>query len=694
MGARPSASVPPYDGNGSEPMVCAPCLPPAPVQPDSNDRHAAALDSAPDLNGHYTLAEAQLQHLTRQLPWGYLLLCASTTALALIFHGSAPALLTYLIPLLIVGIALSRAIYWFSASGQNEQGEAGAIRQLRRITWLAPVVGGVSELWALSLSAFSSHPHHAYVLVFSGLSLLGILFCLMHVPRAAVAITLSVLVPLIVNGLWHRDLTQIAMTINIVLIAALVLRMMFDSHRTFVALIRSRRALATERQEAERLNRENLRLAHTDLLTGLPNRRSFLARLESLIEERERDNRAPLCIAKLDLDSLQPVNDAYGHEAGDRVLTEAGRRLMEYQHKGVFVARLGGDEFGVICDRSQTEGEHMLRQITTRLTQPVNLDDIQLRIGCSGGIAVYPDHGTSANDLFARSAHALYHVKTNRRGECAVFNATHEVQVRDAQRIENLLHTADLARELTVQFQPIYDCRSMTVSSVEALARWHSPLMGDIPADKLIAAAERSGRIQQVTLHLFEKALAALATLPSTIDLSFNLSSEDIASHGTMRELISMVLATRQPPKRFIFEVTETSLGRDLDLARDVLGRLRVLGMRVALDDFGTGYSTLATLQDLPLDIVKVDKSFARGLDSPSGKQITGAIRNLAQSLGLECTIEGVENAAQLSEAIAMGYRYAQGYKLGQPMTLEALLSSLPGTLGAPVPGTLARAIR
>ncbi|MBW4330462.1 EAL domain-containing protein [Stakelama sp. CBK3Z-3] len=642
------------------------------------------------LSGKYSLVQYQLYYLRRQLPWNYLLLAANTTSLAAIHYAVAPVLLTTILPILLVGGALSRVAYWWIASRQPPEDEQTSTRRLRIVTWLSAMVGGVFTVWALALGAFSGDIYYGYIMLFTGLSLLGALVSLIHTPRVAIYMTAGVLAPLIAYNLWSGSAVRIAVALSIALVAGLVLRMLFDSHRTFTRLLKSQQALALERGEAVRLIDENLRLAHTDPLTGMPNRRSLFAQIRKMLEAGN-GSAPPFCIALLDLDRFKLVNDSYGHATGDRVLVETARRLNERAGKRLFVARLGGDEFGLLFQGSQAEGQRIVEQLCALVRQPIDLDDLELRIGCSAGIAFYPDAGTNAETLFARSDYALHHVKTNRRGECAVFTSAHEDRVRDAQRIESTLQSADLDRELSVHFQPIYDTRTMTVRSVEALARWNSPTLGLVPAEMLILTAERSGKMGQVTLHLFEKALAAITALPPTISLSFNLSADDIASGTTMRELIAMVLSTRVPPDRFIFEVTETSLVRDFDGAREVLGRLRTLGMRVALDDFGTGYSSLHTLQDLPLDIVKVDRSFAARMVSPAGRQIVSAIRNLGQSLGLECTMEGIETEEQLVETSRIGYRYAQGYLLGKPVPLEELKYSLPGSLGAAVPGMLAK---
>ncbi|HSX55830.1 MAG TPA: EAL domain-containing protein, partial [Sphingomonas sp.] len=293
-----------------------------------------------------------------------------------------------------------------------------------------------------------------------------------------------------------------------------------------------------------------------------------------------------------------------------------------------------------------------------------------------------------AHALFDRSDYALYHAKSHERGECVIFSAEHEAMIRDELQLEAAFRTADLNAELSLLFQPIYETRSMTLAGVEALARWHSPQLGLVMPDRLIAMAERLGLINQVTLILFAKLLAKAAQLPPSVSVSFNLSVHDVASPETIRELTRMIVASGLRPERLMFEITETTLMSDIDGARAALGQLRGLGVRIALDDFGTGYSSLGMLHQIPLDTLKVDRSFAAGMTTQSGRAMIAAIRGLAQSLNLDCVIEGIETEAQLMEASLLGCRYAQGYLLGRPAPMGSVLRGIreaaPVTLPAP----------
>ena len=240
-----------------------------------------------------------------------------------------------------------------------------------------------------------------------------------------------------------------------------------------------------------------------------------------------------------------------------------------------------------------------------RSSQPYRVDETRVAIGCSGGFAIFPDAGQSAHALFDRSDYALYHVKSEQRGRCALFSVEHETRIRSARAVEAALQAADLDVELTIHLQPIVDLSSMRTRTAEVLARWHNPALGNVPPDIFIAAAERLGLIHKVTLALFRQALDALADLPEDLRIFFNLSAHDIVSSETIAFLLCEIRRRGVSPARLKFELTETALMRDFDLAIVGIRALRDLGCKIVLDDFGTGYSSLSYLRRLPVDKVK-----------------------------------------------------------------------------------------
>ncbi len=624
-----------------------------------------------------SLPRAQYEQLRRQIPWLYLLLFANAATLTVSHGHLASPWLTRIVPTALAIVALARMIYWVRAPRADELTDAQATRRNRRTQGVALLIALGFTLWVIALDWFSKGAMRGHVAVALAVTLLSCMLCLMHVPRAAAMLAAAVVTPYSLYCIGTGSLPAIFTALNIALVSAVMSKILISSNRMFVDLIRSQNELHEERHQANRLSDENQLLAQTDSLTGLPNRRQFFARLDACLTRRESEDRAPFCVGVLDLDRFKPINDTFGHAIGDRLLTELGRRLSVFCGEELMIARLGGDEFGILIDGAADHARQRLIGLREAICAPVTIQDTTLRVGCSIGLAVYPDAGSNAHALFDRSDYALYHAKSHQRGECVIFSAEHEAMIRDELLLETTLRGADLDAELSLLFQPIYETRGMTLAGVEALARWHSPQLGLVMPDRLIAMAERLGLINQVTLTLFAKLLAKAEQLPPSVSVSFNLSVHDVASPETIRELTRMVIASGLNPQRLMFEITETTLMSDIGGARAVLEQLRALGVRVALDDFGTGYSSLGILHQIPLDTLKVDRSFAAGMTTQSGRAMISAIRGLAQSLGLECVIEGIETEAQLMEASLLGCRYAQGYLLGRPAPMGSVLRGI-----------------
>lgn len=301
------------------------------------------------------------------------------------------------------------------------------------------------------------------------------------------------------------------------------------------------------------------------------------------------------------------------------------------------------------------------------------MDGHSVTIGCSGGFASFPEAGKTIHELFDRSDYALYHAKSESVGSSSLFSLEHETRIRSDRALEAALREADLMAELHVVFQPIICTRTHVVTAVEALGRWRSATLGDVSPERFIVTAERLGMIQSITLNLLGKALADFATLPETIGLSFNLSAHDIVSPSTIAKVLDLIEMSGVDPKRIAFELTETAVMSDYDAAVTGICALRELGIRVALDDFGTGYSSLSYLRQLPLDKVKVDRSFVSDINKPSGRNIVAAIVGLCRTLQLELIIEGVETDGQLIALQALGCSLAQGYLFAKPMSAAEL---------------------
>lgn len=432
---------------------------------------------------------------------------------------------------------------------------------------------------------------------------------------------------------------------------------------SIVNAVRAQLAAVEERERA-------LRLATQDPLTGMPNRRSFFQALDGL-NERLAQTGEGFMLALMDLDGFKPVNDTYGHSAGDQLLIEVGRRLGEAAPEGAMIARLGGDEFGVLSDlpgpgKSVAGVGH---QITRSLARAYEVEGNVAEVGASMGVLVCDEAGPTQQQMMERADHALYVAKRSRRGEAVVFSARHESDLISLSRVETALRESDLEAELTLLFQPQYDLRAQRVMGFEALARWNSPELGVITPDLFIPAAERACVMRPITQILLTKALDALARMPADLTLSFNLSVQDLMSPAAIEQVLDLVARSGIAPERLEFEVAETALTLDFNMARTAIASLCAAGCSVALDDFGVGYTNVSQLQQLSIRKIKIDRCFVSPLlENESAAKLVRTLVNLSASLDLECVLEGVESFEQLTLLESFNARYVQGYLIARPM--------------------------
>ncbi|MCJ2185975.1 putative bifunctional diguanylate cyclase/phosphodiesterase [Novosphingobium beihaiensis] len=547
--------------------------------------------------------------------------------------------------------------------------------RLRRTVLLAIALSVAYVFWAMSLDRYGGPYEHGHVAIFVAVTVLGCIFCLTFLPVAALLVAVSVLGTFLVYCFVQGTEVLVAIALNIALVTAVVLKILRDYYESFVSLEKSQRELQSERRQAQNLSEENARLAQTDALTGMPNRRYFFATLKGLLDRAEPGE--TFTIGLIDLDRFKPINDTHGHAHGDRLLQVIGQRMIALCPSDTIVARLGGDEFGLIVMDGPEGAERVAQSLCRAIHEPVQIGDVMVAVGCSAGLAVYPETASSAELLFDRADFALYHAKKQNRGQCVLFTEKLEHLIRSEQAIDAAMQVADLDTELTLVYQPIVTTEDLEPIGVECLARWTSPTLGEVSPELMIASAERVGRAREVALTLFDTALEAVRQLPAALRVSFNLSGHNLCDASTITALLERLTASQCDASRLLFEITETSLITDIDIAEAALQRLRDTGARIALDDFGTGYSSLSSLHKLPLDMVKIDRSFAARLGDASGRRLITAIRNLARSLSLECVIEGIETEEQLISARLAGFSLAQGYFIARPMDFASLLARL-----------------
>lgn len=616
------------------------------------------------------LAASQLDMLSDQVPLMYVILFSNALTLAITHYHVAPRLLTVILPALLAAMSFWRIGLWILWRHRRVHDTAAVMTRLRNVVITTGILGSVFTAWALSLFPYGGPYLQCHVEFFMAITVICCNLCLMQVRAAALLLSVVVTIPFLVFFILTRQPVLIAIAFNMFLVTAGMVLAMLRNHETFNALIVSKRELTRRQQETQHLSDENLRLANLDALTSLPNRRRFFAELDAVMTAAAQNN-TRFAVALLDLDRFKGVNDVHGHAAGDRLLTQIGLRLKRLAGAHVFFARLGGDEFGAVLSNCPRDADifDFAAEVRHALEGPCVVGDRLASIACSIGVAIYPQAGNTADELFERADYALYHGKQNSRGGVVIFSDEHETNIRQAAQVEQAFRLADYEAEMWVAFQPIVDVMASRVIAFEALARWQSRELGPVTPDVFIPVAERTQLIGELTAVLLAKALATARNWPAQISLCFNLSAHNLASPETMDAVQRIVLASGVPPSRIEFEVTESALLRDFDQAATAIDKLHGLGVRVALDDFGTGFSSLGYVHRLHLDKIKIDKSFVddvvHGRTAPA---IIKTILALCRNLALDCVVEGVETEAQLRAVVMLGCTHVQGYFMSRPV--------------------------
>jgi diguanylate cyclase (GGDEF)-like protein len=407
-------------------------------------------------------------------------------------------------------------------------------------------------------------------------------------------------------------------------------------------------------------------LALHDALTGLPNRRCFHDQLEPLLASCGDQK---LAIVAIDLDRFKPVNDLYGHAAGDELLVQVARLLREEALEDGLAARLGGDEFVVVM--SYEDEDDLMRRLSSlaaRFSQPIRLGNNEVSIGATFGVAVVPNDGRDADILLRRADVALYRAKADGRGRFAFFEAGMDVRLRERAALEHDLRSAIRSDEIAPFFQPLVRLETGAVTGYEVLVRWHHPTRGLVQPDQFVPIAIEAGLIDELTFHVLRRACVETLNWEGAPRISLNVAAVQLRDAALPQKILQVLLECGFPPARLEVEVTEDALVGDYDAARAILTSLKNVGIRIALDDFGTGYSSLKHLSELPFDVLKIDRSFVHTMgDSAEAMTIVRTIVQLAKSLGLGVTAEGIETQAQASELQALGCDRGQGYLLGRP---------------------------
>jgi diguanylate cyclase (GGDEF)-like protein len=411
-----------------------------------------------------------------------------------------------------------------------------------------------------------------------------------------------------------------------------------------------------------------------DALTGLPNRATLQRELNHLLE-RPVPNRIAVMI--MDLDGFKQINDTLGHHRGDALLQQVALRLPAAVPPGALVARLGGDEFGIVVpDVSSPEQVlEMGRAVLQLLAEPLTLDGLLLEVNASIGVALAPDHAADVATLLRRADMAMYHAKSTLRG-VAMFDAAASQPDSPAQlALVGELRRGITEGELRLYVQPKADANTGDVVSVEALVRWQHPQHGLIMPDEFIPIAERNGLIKGLTAVVLRNAIVAATGWDAAgthLPIAVNLSPRGMLDPHLPAEIARLLVELNSRPALLTLELTESSMMIDPARVATLMQELHEMGVRLAIDDFGTGYSSLSSLRKLPLDEIKIDKSFVMGIeDNGDDEKIVRSIVDLGTNLGLDVVAEGVENSRIWQMLRRMGCTQIQGYYLSRPMPID-----------------------
>lgn len=427
-------------------------------------------------------------------------------------------------------------------------------------------------------------------------------------------------------------------------------------------------------------------IANMDPLTELLNRRGFAQDFAHFLEYH-RSRRKSLAVMFLDIDHFKRINDSLGHAVGDQLLAQAAQRLRDALREQDLIARFGGDEFCIVASLDQcdvAQAKKLANRLLDKMKEPFNLSGRQMVITLSIGISIFEADGNTADELLKNADLALYQAKDAGRNTIRFFEHGLTEQVSQQLRLEQDLHQAlTHDKELEIFYQPIVDSHTGTICKLEALIRWHHPEYGFLTPDRFIGIAEANGFIQELDTWVLRRACRDMHYLEqhgfADVKIAVNCSPLNLSNQYLSEHIAEVLTLTHTSAQKLILEVTESALVSNLGRAAVKFAELRSLGLSLSLDDFGTGYSSLAYLKRLPLDTLKIDRSFVQDLEkSAQDQEVVKAIIIMAHALNLTVVAEGVETIEQMRILTEQQCDCLQGYLFSKPLPLNELLAQFP----------------
>jgi diguanylate cyclase (GGDEF)-like protein len=617
--------------------------------------------------------QAYAASLSQRLPLLYTVVVFVVLLLAIRFAGDAPTLLVLAGPATIGTYAAWRAVYWLPGAVHR--------RDLVRVRRDLDAMGGVGAAgalcfigWALSLYGHGDVAQRDLIYYMISLLLFSAVLGLGHAPLTALWMAIAMTVPVTIALMVRDDSNALYIALSQLVVTPLLLLVNMAYHRDFVRLEQSRQQIERRELAAARLARTNYLQATVDPLTGAMNRRAILLRLE---REFDTGHTNYPWLALVDLDGFKHVNDTYGHAAGDTVLQAVANRIAA--HPAVIACgRLGGDEFVLLFDGAgdAEQVRRFARNLSELIRAPILHKGATLRLTASIGLR--RTDGLTVSECLERVDAALYKAKEEGDGAVAIFDDDDEIALQQRIAITRQFNDCTLDDRLKLVYQPMFDVSQNRIVGFEAFARWSPDGENWMAPGEFMALAVATGRTGELTRLVLARALSECRAWEQGLTLAVNLAPRDVMREGCPEVLEAIVRAAGTSPESIVLEVTEGALLGDPRRAAAQLERLREKGFRIALDDFGSGWSGLSNINALSIDFIKLDKRLVQALPTdPGARAIASTIVALAWQLGIQCTAEGIEDAAQAETARALGITLMQGYHFGRPGPAAAAMDLL-----------------